>query len=161
MCFKLLCRSNGVRAVFAFQFSVIFCPGKEKIQHLLNDCYQVRMVDWFWTKSLGLEGSHFKLFQIYYVILALYKIIIILNIYIYIYNFHRQKSSNLHMKVSSCKFQSIGTMFLYRLQSDCKWGLWQRCSRSRWRQLRSSWRCPIPSVKLRVMPTRWLVKTDE
>ena len=47
MCFKLLCRSNGVRAVFAFQFSVIFCPGKEKIQHLLNDCYQVRMVDWF------------------------------------------------------------------------------------------------------------------
>ena len=22
-----------------------FCPGKEKIQHLLNDCYQVRMVD--------------------------------------------------------------------------------------------------------------------
>ena len=32
---------------------------------------------------------------------------------------------------------------------------------TRWHQLRSSWRCPIPSVKLRVMPTRWLVKTHE
>ena len=44
---KKLCVLNCCAAAMEVEsfFGFSFCPGKEKIQHLLNDCYQVRMVD--------------------------------------------------------------------------------------------------------------------